>query len=178
MGRQVLQFLIHLAAVYLTVWYVTPWVAGRFFDWILPPVNGGPSGSHMEFMFSHIFSFTFVPGLIVGLINSKHRHRVALFVWIVPVSVLLFDLCVFPTTAFQNHWAVALHYYFGGGFVVPEFYSYRDLFSRWTPDMARGIAQLHITGPVYAAVGYSTATVLSKGITRHAQTDRTLTTAL
>jgi hypothetical protein len=54
---------------------------------------------------------------------------------------------------------MAFHYYFAGGFAIPEAYSYRELFGMMGPgsDLLRGIRQLHTTGLFYASLGYSLA---------------------
>ena len=88
-------------------------------------------------------------------------NRVALFVWVVPLVILIYKFCVFPTTAFENHFPAAFHEYFGGGFLIEEFHSYRELFQLYgNPDMRRGMQQLNFTAPVYAAIGYSVGTWL------------------
>lgn len=69
-----------------------------------------PTVSYFEFAFSHLFAFTFFPALTVGFMYSEwFRHRVALFVWIVPVVVLAYKFATFPSSLFQNHLAVAFH---------------------------------------------------------------------
>jgi len=75
--------------------------------------------------------------------------------------ILIYKFCVFPTTAFENHFPAAFHEYFGGGFLIEEFHSYRELFQLYgNPDMRRGMQQLNFTAPVYAAIGYSIGTWL------------------
>src|ERR1022692_2396393 len=78
-----------------------------------------------------------------------------------PLVILIYKFCVFPTTAFENHFPAAFHEYFGGGFLIEEFHSYRELFQLYgNPDMRRGMQQLNFTAPVYAAIGYSIGTWL------------------
>jgi hypothetical protein len=60
---------------------------------------------------------------------------------------------------------MAVHYYFSGNFIIPEFRDYRGMFSSMNSDMLRGIAQLHTCGPVYAGIGYSLAALI--GIRMH-----------
>lgn len=157
--RQSIRFALHLLAVYLIVQFLTMWVAGRVYDVILPFVQQHqPTVSWFQFVFSHLFAFSFFPALAVGFMYSEwFRHRVAVFVWIVPVVVLAYKFATFPCSLFQNHLAVAFHEYFGGGFMIPEFHSYRELFELVAPnpDAKRGMEQLHYTAPVYAAIGYS-----------------------
>jgi hypothetical protein len=58
---------------------------------------------------------------------------------------------------FEDHFAAAFHEYFAGGFIIPEFHSYEELFQfvAPNPDAMRGMEQLRYTAPVYAAIGYS-----------------------
>ena len=159
--QQIIRFVLHQAAVYLTPWFVAPWIAGAIYDWILPRL-GAVQVSRLEFLFSHVLALTFVPAFVAGLINARYRHRVALLVWVVPAIVLSYDMLTFSTSAFQDYWPAVFHYYFGGGFLVPQIRSYRDLFDiAGTFDMIRGIAQLHVTGAFYAGIGYSLAAFLS-----------------
>ena len=113
----------------------------------------------MQFLYSNLFALTFVPGALAGLINAKYRHRIASFVWTIPLVLLLYKLCVFPTSVMQDHWRLALRYYFDPHFVIPEFHSYKEMFSLMTPgsDMVRGVDQLYVTGFLYAGLGYSLA---------------------
>lgn len=112
-------------------------------------------------MFSSLFWLTFVPGLLVGFINAKYRHKVAAFVWIVPAAILVYKVVVFPTSILQDHWSLALHYYFAGDFIVPQFHSYQQLFAGngAGSDMMRGMKQLDTTGVFYASLGYSLSAV-------------------
>jgi len=155
-------FVLHLGAVYLTAWLIAPWLAGWIYDWVLPRLGSSVHVSRLQFLFSHVLALTFIPAFIAGLINARYRHRVALFVWVVPAVVLAYHMLTFPTSAFQEYWPTVFHYYCGGGFLVPEIRSYRDLFSlAGSFDMTRGTAQLHITGAFYAGIAYSLAALLA-----------------
>ena len=170
-GRQALRFILHLLAVYLIVWFCAPWIAGRFYDWFLPLLHSGHDESRMQFMFSHLFAITVLPGLLAGFINSRYRHKVATFVWTVPALLMLYKLIAFPTSVFEDHWSLAFHYYFAGGFVIAEAYSYRELFGMMGPrsDLLRGVQQLHTTGLFYASLGYSLAAWLGPRARFHAK---------
>ncbi len=157
--RQGVRFVLHLLAVYLIVQFLVMWVAGRVHDVILPFVQQHqPTVSYFEFAFSHLFALSFFPGIAVGFMYSEwFRHRVALMVWIVPLAVLTYKFATFPSSLFQNHFTVAFHEYFAGGFVIPEFHNYDELYWRVmiNPDGIRGMHQLHYTAPMYAGIGYS-----------------------
>jgi hypothetical protein len=160
-ARQCVRYALHVAAVYIIVKTTTLWVAGRVHDTVLPLIQQcPPAESSFQFLFSHLFLFSLFPALIVGFAYAQwYPHRVALFVWAVPLAILVYKFSTFPTTAFENHFAAAFHEYFGGGFLIAEFHSYRELFQlAASPDMRRGMQQLNFTAPVYAAIGYSVGT--------------------
>jgi hypothetical protein len=113
--------------------------------------------------------FSFFPAMVLGAIYARsYRHRVALFVWVVPIVILAYKFFTFPTTVFENHFAAALHQYLSGGFLIPEFHSYGDLFRLvgTNSDMARGMRQLTYTAPAYAAIGYSAGTWVSMHLSK------------
>src|ERR1035441_3658345 len=161
--RQCVRYALHLAAVYLIVNSTTMWLAGRVRETVLPLIQQHPpTESSFQFLFSHLFVFSLFPSLLVAFAYAQwFPHRVALLVWVVPLAILIFKFCTFPTTAFENHFAAAIHEYFGGGFLIEEFHNYRELFQLYgNPDMRRGMQQLNATAPVYAAIGYSIGTWL------------------
>jgi hypothetical protein len=134
------------------------WLAGRVRDTVRPLIQQHPpTESSFQFVFSHLFVFSFFPALLVAFAYAQwYPHRIALFIWVVPLAILVLKFCTFPTTVFENHFAAAFHEYFGGGFLIAEFRNYRELFQSWSnPDMRRGMQQLNFTAPFYAAIGYS-----------------------
>jgi hypothetical protein len=154
---------MHVAAVYVIVHVTTLWLAGRVRDTLLPLIQQRPPAeSSFQFAFSHLLFFSFFPAVIVGFAYAQwYPHRVALFVWAVPFAILAYEFSAFPAGVLENHFAVAFHEYFGGGFVIGEFHSYRELFAlAASPDMRRGMQQLNFTAPLYAGIGYSLGTWL------------------
>jgi hypothetical protein len=160
-GWQIVCFLLHLAAVYAIVHFCTAWLAGWTRGWLLPFLRiKTSSSSAMEFLFSHVLLFSFVPAFLAGLINARFHHRVAQFVWLVPAAILAYKLATFPApSVLQSQLSAAFHQYFGGGFLIREFRDWHDFWSivDSNPDMARGLAQMTFTAPFYAGVGYSVA---------------------
>jgi hypothetical protein len=163
--RQGLRYVLHLLAVYAIVRFVTVWIAGWTHGTFLPAIQQhSPTVSSFQFVFSHLFAFSFFPALIVGFVHSEwFRHRVAVFVWIIPAAVLAYKFATFPTSLFQNQFAAAFHEYFAGGFMIPEWHSYEELLRLVapSPDAMRGMEQLRYTAPAYAAIGYSIGTWLA-----------------
>lgn len=159
-GWQVLWFFLHLAAVYTITNFCTPWLAGWTRGTLLPLLQQPTSLSSFEFLFAHIFAFSFVPASAVGLASARFKQSVAEFVWIVPTAVLAYKFLTFPApSVFQSQFHAAFHQYFGGGFLVPEFRNWHDFATivRTNPDIIRGKAQLDFTAPFYAGIGYGIA---------------------
>lgn len=159
-GWQVLWFLLHLAVVYAITNFCTTWLAGWTRGTVLPLLQKPTSSSSFEFLFSHIFAFSFVPAFAVGLINARFKHRVAQFVWLVPTVVLAYKFLTFPApSVFHSQFSAAFHQYFGSGFLIPDPRDWHDFWTivRSNPDMARGMSQLNFAAPVYAGIGYSVA---------------------
>jgi len=158
---QIVWFLLHLVAVYAIVKFCTAWLAGWTRGTLFPLLQiRTTSSSHFEFLFSHLLAFSFLPAFLVGLINSRFKHKVAQFVWLVPAVILAYKLAIFPApSVLQGQFSAAFHQYFGGGFVIREFRDWHDFWSivDSNRDMTRGMAQLTFTAPFYAGVGYSVA---------------------
>lgn len=156
----VLWFTLHLLVVYVIVNFVTPWLAGWTWGTLLPLFQERTSAGRFEFIFSHILAFSAIPAFLAGLINAKFSHKAAELVWLVPTVVLAYKFATFsPSSVLQNRTLAAFHQYFGGGFQIPEFRNWDDLFSiaSSNSDMARGMAQLNFTAFFYGGVGYSLA---------------------
>ena len=160
-GWLVLWFLLHVAVIYAITNFCTAWLAGWTRGTLLPLLQQPTSLSGFEFLLSHIFAFSFIPAFAVGLVNSRFKHSVAQFVWLVPTVVLAYKFRTFPApSVFQSQFHPAFHQYFGGGFLIPDFQNWHDFSTivRTNPDLMRGRAQLDFTAPFYAGIGYSVAT--------------------
>ncbi len=153
----------HLAAVYVSARLFTPWIAGRIYAWTFPSVSSG-SQSDLGFLLCHIFVLSFVPALIAGLVNAGFDCETAMLVWVIPSSILAYQCLILPVGVMQSHITVVYHEYFAGGFVVPRYRNYGELFAvvGANPDILRGIQQLRFTAPFYAAVAYSISGVSRK----------------
>jgi hypothetical protein len=74
-GWQGLWFFVHLAAIYVIVQFVTPWLAG-WTHRILLPILRSPSG-RVQFFFSHLLAFSFIPAFVSGLANGGINSLIA-----------------------------------------------------------------------------------------------------
>jgi len=146
-----------MAAVYLIVQFVTPWLAAWTYS-ILSLFMHSSEG-RFQFMFSHLFALSFVPAFFFGLAIAQLRHRTAELVWIIPTAILAYKFATFPPpSVFQSSLHAAFHQYFGGGFVIPDARNFDDLFAfSANYDMMRGMTQQRFTAPFYGGIGYSLA---------------------
>jgi len=168
-ARQSVRFGLHLLAVYAIVKIVTMWLAGFVHGWLLPVFQQHPpSISGFQFAFTHLFTFSFFPAAALAFLYAHwFRHKVACFVWIVPLAILAYKFVGFHSgasvlSASHDQFAAAFHHYFYGNFVIAEFHSYRELFemAAANPGMTRGMDQYCYTAPLYAAIGYSIGTLV------------------
>jgi hypothetical protein len=153
-----LGFALHLAVVYLIAEFCVAWLGGFVLGRLLPFLGTPSRDSSFGFLFSHLLILSSVCGFVGGLVIANYRHRIARYVWIVPVAILTYKFVTFPSTLFENHFVAAFHHYFEGGFQIPEFHSYRDLFRTFNSDTARGLDQLQTAAPAYVAITYGLAT--------------------
>jgi hypothetical protein len=163
-GWQVLWFLLDLTAIYVLVNFATPWLAGWTRGTLLTVLQHPTSSSQFQFLFSHTFEFSFIPGLFLGFSNAMYRRKAAQFVWLVPAVILVYQFVVFPESVFQSRFAAAFHQYLGCDFVIPEFRSWQEFATLISsnPDMTRGMDLLRFTAPFYAGVAYSLAAWVSR----------------
>lgn len=177
---QVLWFFVQLVLIYVTVTFFSPRVAYWSRDIVVAIVRLQDPPSRFEFLFNHIFLFSFLPLFVTGLLMARLNNKAALFVWTLPAAVLVLSLLSYSAkrSVFvpQTHILPAFHYYFGGGFVVPDFRTWEEFWSVVAPnaDYVRGIIQLRTTGPFYAAVGYSLAVFVATRSRLHEAIDAAL----
>jgi hypothetical protein len=164
-GWQIVRFLLHLAAIYAIASSCPPRLAGWTRSFLLPLLKMPTASSSFQFLFSHIFAFSFIPALIAGLTNIKFKHKAAQYVWLVPTIVLAYKFVTFPipprsvldsASSVFPRFSGAFQQYFGGGFLISEFGDWNDFWRMVgsNPDMMRGMTQLSVTGPFYAGLGY------------------------
>jgi hypothetical protein len=72
---QILWFFAHLAAVYIMVNSVTSWLAGWTWRTLLPLLQiPNRSLGHFDFLFTHLFAFSFLPAFLAGFNNLRFKH--------------------------------------------------------------------------------------------------------
>jgi len=172
-GWRTVRLLLHLAVVYAIAAFATPQLGAWTKNTLLPFLQRPTSSGSLQFLFSHVFALSFIPGFLAGLANARFKHKVAQYVWLAPAIILAYKIFTFPAPAqsvfaswfslHQQQLSSAFQQYFGGGFVIREHSDYSDFWSIWrsNPDMARGMGQLRFTAPFYAAVGYCLAACIA-----------------
>lgn len=167
-GWNAVRFLLHLSAIYVIASSCPPRLAVWIRTSFLPLLEVPTSSSSFQFLFSHIFEFSFIPAVIAGLANVKFKHKAAQYVWLVPTIVLAYKFFTFPIAprsvldsapSVFPKLSAAFHQYFAGGFLIGGFTDWRDFWGMVSsnPDMMRGMAQLRVTAPFYAGIGYCLA---------------------
>jgi len=163
---QPIRFFLHLAVVYFIAKYTVPWLSAWTRGSLLPSLGQPTRSSGLEFLFSHLFAFSFIPAFVAALVNARFKHRVAWFVWTVPAAILAYKFVTFPVpssilapASFQSQIQAAWHQYFAGGFLLADFRDWRDFWALVgsNSDIVRGLAQINFTAPFYAGIGYSLA---------------------
>jgi hypothetical protein len=147
-ARQSLWFLLHLAAVYSIVKICTPWLAGWTRGILLPLLQHPTPSGRFEYLYPHLFGFSFIPASLAGLVNARFRHKAAQFVWLVPAAILAHKFATFAApSVLQSQFSAAFHQYFGGGFMIPEFRDWHDFWaivgSNSEYDARSGPARVH-----------------------------------
>ena len=87
-GWQSVRFLLHLAAIYAIAAFGTLQLAAWTKNTLLPFLQHPTSSSSFQFLFSHLFAFSFIPAFLIGLANARFKHTVAQYAWFVPAVVL------------------------------------------------------------------------------------------
>ena len=157
MGWNLFLFLLHLTVIYLITRAVMVWLSGVIYNFWLPLFQIPSRESSFQFLFSHLLFLSILCGSVAGLATSRYRHSAALYVWIVPVSVLVYKFAVFPSGVFESHFHVAFHHYFEGRFLIGEYRNFRELFQMVgsNQDAVRGLDQFEFTAPAYVGLVYS-----------------------
>ncbi len=176
---QVLWFVVHLILIYLAVTLITPRLGYLTRQILLGLFPHQVTATRFEFMFSHLLIFSLIPTFVAGLLMSRWNEKAAMFVWLLPAAILAIKLLSFPRATGSvfgpqpSHWRHVFHYYFGGGFVVPDFHDWQEFWSDvlTTPDYARGMAQMTYSSPFYAGAAYSLAAFVAVRSRLHAAID-------
>ena len=172
--RVSLRYLFHLLIVYLlvrgTIFSVSE-IAYKADLWI----NKGQfrTAGLFQFFFSHLPILVIVPAFFAGLmINARFRHKVAGYVWILPVAILgvafLFGPGMYPTMLWDSDFSASFRHFFGNEFHFEARGDGNRLFP--LADWLHASAQLTFSMPAYTAIAYSLGASLGmSGLTKRLQ---------
>ena len=158
--KQIVRYVVHLIILYDVFGFsitLLPILVYMAVYGLTRGINPTPR-QEMQFIISHLISFSVIPAFVVGLlINAKFRHKAAEYIWIIPVVLLAYEFFfhgpgIYPTMLGDSDFPRALHYFFGGG--LPT-----DLTSV-DADLSRVFIQIWFTMPVYGAIAYSVGAFL------------------
>lgn len=175
-ATSILWLLFDVAGIYAMARLGVPWLV-RSVRYIMPRLLGHDSTfSGMQFLFSHLLALSFLPGLVIGLVNGNFRRKLAIFVWIVPAAVLAYKLLTFSSSVsvldHSQSFAVLQHF-FGSDLAVPEGHTSQSfLLSASYQDVQRALDQFQFTAPFYVGVGYSIGIWISVRTQLMARTQR------
>jgi hypothetical protein len=156
-SRSLFRFLLHLSIVYLVAKFAVFWPMPIVHDRILPFLGMRPEEGRFTYAFNHLFLFSVICGACAGIIAAKYRDGAAQWVWLVPTCVFAYKFATFPSSLFEDHFALAYHHYLAGGFLIPEFHTFKEMFEGWNTDYERGLDQIRFTVPVYVSLAYGCA---------------------
>src|SRR5256885_13160389 len=92
-------YLLHLGLVFAIVHNLSIASAGKVYNIVLHFPASVALPSRMEFFFSHLFLFTFIPCAILAMIiPARYQHDVMLWVWLVPAMIVSYKVLAFRTT--------------------------------------------------------------------------------
>lgn len=157
--KQIVRYAIHLIVLYEVVSFSTdlPSLMYLAAHWLIRTINPTLQQT-TQFVFSHLIAFSVIPSFVVGLIiNAKFRHKVAEYIWVVPVVLLAYEFFfhgpgIYPTMLADSDFSKALHYFFGEGLQNNVTNPYAD----WS----RVLTQVWFTMPAYGAIAYSVGAFL------------------
>jgi hypothetical protein len=164
------QGIVHLVQVYAIGRLCVPWLIVVAHDRVLPHITGHPAEISPQFLYSHLFVFSIVLGLVAGFLNAMlFRRKVVLFVWVVPVTVLCITFVfkgpgMYPTMIWDSNFKEAAHFFFDWNFHIPDYNSYAEMRTdvlNNVHELIRGTAQLHDTVPAFVGIAYSLGAWLS-----------------
>ena len=167
---------LHTLIVYMLAVHISPMLVGRWFAWILPALHFHTSLASRDWYLQHLEFVTIVPALIAGYFNvarfvpaivggqvkETRREPAAVWVWIVPTLVLLYKMGRYqmPSSVLYEASQTAFRYFFEIERQMPR---WADILSgNPSSDPVRVLAQMLVTAPFYAGLGYTAGALASK----------------
>jgi len=152
-GKNIGIFSLHLIAVYISSFQFTAWASWFLSGFIFHTAHTS------EFLFVHLVANALIVGVFAGTFNIFMKHRLAVFVCIAPIALMIYKLYIFQAGVFESQLTSAIHYYFstvGINFSgIPSVDGRIDFRSIDMASVRRCSDQLYFIAPVFASIGYS-----------------------
>lgn len=151
-------FAFHTTAAAVFGIHLGPWLLSRWYVWIMPlagmatPISGDNYLKHFELI-------SIVPAFLAGYVLFRHFERLAMWAWVIPTILLLFELVLFsepPTSVLGPHSSTRFAYFFVIQRRMPSmFLGFSEV------DVMRVVKQMFRVAPFYSGVAYSLGAVAS-----------------
>ena len=153
-------FAFHTTAVAICVIHLSPWLVGRWFVW-MRPLTGVPSSASFpaDYYLQHLELISIAPAFAVGYIISRSLPRLAMWVWILPTTILAYQLLTFTdphaSVLVSDPWN-RFAYFFVTERLMPIFPDLRG------SDPVRVVKQMTVVAPFYGGMAYSLGALAAK----------------
>lgn len=170
-GR-VVAFWIHTLAVYVCALHFVPWLVGRWFAWFVPIIGLSHDIPATYWYLQHLEMVTVIPALVLGYYNLTRlfpspirgyigevpQGALGTWAWTIPTLILGYKMLLYhaPSSVLFATSSSALRYFFD----IQKFMPGPNDFHGSDPNQV--LAQMTVTAPFYAGIGYSLGALVSK----------------
>lgn len=153
-------FALHTTAAAICAFHLGPWLAGRWFYWILPLAGASPQGFATDYYLQHLELSNIVTALVVAYVICLKFQRFGTWAWVLPTVIISYKLFTFTdphasVLAAANPWS-RFSYYFAIERLMPTLYDLRS------SDPARVVEQITVVAPFYSGIAYGMGAVAQK----------------
>ncbi len=153
-------FALHTTAAKICAGQLGPWLAGRWFRWILPLAGASPQGFATDYYLQHLELANIIAALVVAYVICRKFQRLGAWAWVLPTVIISCKLFTFTDPhasllAAANPWS-RFSYYFVIERFMPTLYDLRG------SDPARVVEQITVVAPFYSGIAYNMGALAQK----------------
>ena len=153
-------FALHTTAAAICAINLAPWLAGRWFHWILPLMGTPQQGFATGYYLQHLELANIIAALLVSYIVCPRFQTLGAWAWVLPTVIISFKLATFtdPHVSIlgsSNPWT-RFSYYFGIERPTPSLWDLRG------SDVARAVEHITVVAAFYSGIAYSIGAVAQK----------------
>jgi hypothetical protein len=154
LGASVIGLLaLHTTAAAMCAVRVAPWLARRWFTWILPLVGAPRPLFATDYYLQHLEIANIVPAFVMGYVICRKFQRIGTWAWVLPTAIISYKLFTFTDPhasilASHSPWP-RFSYYFVIERFMPTLYDSRG------SDISRVLEQILFVAPFYSGIAYS-----------------------